>query len=90
MMTEFEWKAMTPEQREIHYNRNRHCEHIYEYPGVETEPGVFDKTNERLRESYSFDPYFHTAHMEPCTKEKKCACAMCSQKIGIERSGRFT
>jgi len=74
MMTEFEWRAMTIEQREIHYNRQRKCPHVYIPP-----------EDERLRESYSFDPYMHTSHMEFCTKQFDCSCPMCVYQIGIER-----
>ena len=80
------WKALTPEQREIHYNRNRKCEHEYVYLGVETAQGVYDKNDQRLRESYSFDPYSHTPHMLPHNpNDAKCDCQMCANKIGIPR-----
>jgi len=84
-LTQEAWNNMTVEEREIHYNRERRCSHVYVYPGV-----AGDKTNDLLRESYSFDPYAHSSHMFPCKRPEKCDCQMCSQKIGIERSGRFT
>lgn len=87
-----EWEALTAEQREAHYNRHRKgCEHPYEYKGIETEPGVFVKSEEwGLREQYSFDPYAHTSHMFPCRRkdDPKCDCQMCTQKIGIEKTAR--
>lgn len=96
-LSETEWAALSFEQREIHYNRwvDRQpadaCHHHYEYPGVNG-----DKTDQRLRASYSFDPYFHTRHMEPCKRwgikppgryKIECHCQMCLQKIGIPREG---
>jgi hypothetical protein len=84
------WKELTTEQRETHYNRLRPCEHKYEYQGIETAPGVFDKSDERLRWQYSFDPYFHTAHLLPHSVELffkgECKCQTCAGKFGIERT----
>lgn len=78
-LSETEWKKLTPEERVIHYNRNSACEHkanLHDWPPD-------------LREAYSFDPYFHTPHMEPCQRPAlsidECPCQMCSLKIGIER-----
>lgn len=91
-MSESEWSALTMEQREVHYERQRTCNHPYEYPGIETEPGVFYKGEDwSLKDQYSHDPYFHTAHMFPCRKktDPKCDCQMCAQKFGIARDGRF-
>jgi hypothetical protein len=83
-LSEKEWDALTMEQREIHYNRQNVCEHPYVYPGI-----AGDKSDDRLREAYSHDPYFHTAHMIPCKRPmlsiNQCDCQMCSQKIGIIR-----
>jgi len=87
-LSEKEWAALTMEQRETHYNRNRKCEHPYEYKGIETEPGVFYKCDDwSLQEQYSHDPYFHTAHMIRCRKkdDPKCDCQMCANKIGQMR-----
>jgi hypothetical protein len=76
-LTEAEWSALTPEDRVVHYNRNCSCEHkanIHDWP-VD------------LRESYSFDPYFNTAHMEVCQRPKvsikDCPCQMCKARIGV-------
>ena len=78
------WEDLTAEQREIHYNRVRPCNHEYVYPMPD---------DQRLREAYSFDPYFHTAHMEPCTRLSNpfelCECQMCVLKIGIPITSRF-
>lgn len=73
------WTALTTEQREVHYNRSRSCEHKYVYGGPA------DAVD--LRESWSFDPYAHTAHMEPCVRPRKlpCSCQVCAGKIGLER-----
>lgn len=80
--SESEWLAMTTEQREVHYTRQRKCEHPYEYDG----PSWSGGTNlESLRTSYSHDPYFHTAHMAPCKRPGECDCQMCLMKIGISR-----
>ena len=84
--SEMEWAALSVEQREVHYNRQKVCSHAYKYDG----PFPEDTSETSLRRSYSFDPYAHTAHMEPCVKASgKCMCQMCAQKIGVAREGRF-
>jgi hypothetical protein len=80
------WKELTPQQREIHYERHRalksDCDHPYEFQPI---PGYDDI----LRDSYSFDPYFHTAHMitHDVAKffEGTCVCQTCILGFGIER-----
>lgn len=85
-MTAAEWNALSTEEREIHYNRNRPngCDHPYTYPGIE---GNID--DDRLRDQYSHDPYFHTAHMLPHSVEAffsgTCECQTCAGKFGIPR-----
>lgn len=78
------WTDLTSEQREIQYNRDRKCKHEYTYSGPDYAPD--------LRESFSFDPYFHTAHMDPCARygtpppsrwSIDCECQMCVGKIGV-------
>jgi hypothetical protein len=78
-LTKEQWEAMAPIERVVHYNRNlpRGCTHkanIADWP-VD------------LIDSYSHDPYFHTAHMEPCQRPavsmKECPCQMCRGRIGI-------
>ena len=63
-MAETEWAALTPDQRVVHYNRWRsthtRCDHVANLHDWPVD----------LRESYSFDPYSHTAHMEK-DKEKE-------------------
>ncbi len=74
------WLSLSAQQREIHYNRNRTAEQPeYVYPGV-----AGDKHDDRLRESYSFDPYAHTAQMIP-HQPPDCDCQMCLLQIGIAR-----
>jgi len=82
--SESEWAALTPEERVIHYNRQGICEH---------KANLFDWPPD-LRDSYSHDPYFHTAHMIPCQRwgikapqrnSIVCECQMCLLQIGIER-----
>jgi hypothetical protein len=78
-LTEKQWADLTPEQREIHYERNRQCSHPYVFAPIE---GYGDL----LREPFSFDPYAHTPHMEKCLAYKnKCDCAMCLNKVGLAR-----
>ena len=81
-MEQSEWLALTPEQRVIHYNRNCSCEH-------KASPANWPAD---LIEGFSFDPYFHTAHLQTCERPVKsineCECQMCLGKFGIER-GRF-
>lgn len=86
-LSELEWSGLTIEQRLAHYRRQDVCEHRYTYAGIETDKGVFDLSDKRLEEQYSFDPYAHTAHMFPCRKktDAECDCQMCAQKIGIWR-----
>lgn len=79
-LSENEWRNLSVEQREIHYNRLERCNHPYAYPGV-----AGDLSNDLLQEPYSHDPYFHTAHMEPCQKPNECFCQMCANKIGLSR-----
>lgn len=81
-LTELGWNSLSAEEREIHYNRQKVCDHPYFYPGIEG-----DILDERLREEYSHDPYFQTAHMTKCERPEKsideCQCQMCAQRIGI-------
>jgi hypothetical protein len=81
-MSKSEWYALTTEEREIHYNRNRPCEHEYKYP-----EWVYALIGDRLREEFSYDPYFNTAHMIPCQRPVKsveeCPCQMCVERIGL-------
>lgn len=79
--SESEWAAFSVEQRETHYNRQKVCEHGYQYSG----PFPDDTSETSLRRAYSFDPYFKTAHMLPCLKPEKCMCQMCANKIGLAR-----
>lgn len=75
-----DWNALTPEQRVIHYQRNRvpGCDHSAE-SGVWPEP---------LRVEYSFDPYAHIQHMMPHDIKKffmgTCECQTCVLRMGIE------
>lgn len=81
-MTEKEWEDIGTTDRVVHYNRQNVCEHkanMHDWPPD-------------LRESYSMDPYFHTAHMEPCKRWGikppqrwgiDCACNMCLGKFGL-------
>lgn len=72
------WYEMKPEERVIHYNRNlpKGCNHKADFLSWPKE----------MRESYSFDPYAHTPHMEPhIPNNKKCECQMCIYKIGNSR-----
>lgn len=72
------WESLTPEQREMHYNRHKPCEHDYVFSGPE-----------QLREQQSFDPYFNTPHMRPHSVELffkgLCDCQTCAVGIGIPR-----
>lgn len=79
-MSVAEWTSLSVEQREIHYKRVRSvsCPHEYVRP-----------RDPELVEPWSFDPYAHTAHMDPCTKKMGCACQMCAMKIGQMRAGRL-
>jgi len=78
-LSEEEWAALSKEERVIHYNRQNICEH---------KATAFDWPVD-LRESYSMDPYFHTAHMDRCRRPQvsidECPCPMCVMKIGIQR-----
>src|SRR5450755_2270339 len=74
------WTNLTTHEREVHYNRVRACDHVYEYSGVEG-----NNADERLRWQDSHDPYFATPHMMACTHELKCPCQMCVGQIGIAR-----
>jgi hypothetical protein len=78
-LSEQEWSGITPPERVVHYNRNlpRNCKHsvnILDWP--------ID-----LVESYSHDPYFHTAHLAPCERKTNpnCKCETCVAGIGIPR-----
>ena len=76
------WKDLTVEQREIHYNRHRPCEHEYTFiPHLQY--------GEEFREQRSFDPYFNMPHLFPHSVEKfflgTCECQTCVLKFGIER-----
>lgn len=83
-LSESEWTALSPAERVIHFNRLNICEHkanLHNWPPD-------------LRDSYSQDPYFHMAHMDPCKRwgikppERwaiECMCQMCAGKIGISR-----
>lgn len=87
--SELEWAAMTTQEREIHYNRQKKCEHPYEYDG----PSWSNETiPESLRTAYSHNPYFHTAHMDPCKRWAikpparwaiECNCQMCLGNFGL-------
>lgn len=82
-MTLDEWNRMTTEEREIHYNRNRPCKHVYCAP-----------RDERLRDAYSYDPYAHTSHDDECHSPKKffagtCECTACVKNVGIERGSPY-
>lgn len=76
-LSEAEWGALSPAERVIHYNRHlpRNCNH----------PANIADWPVDLRESYSRDPYFHTAHLQPCVRktDPKCKCETCVAKIGI-------
>lgn len=82
-LSESEWMGLSTEDREIHYNRWRvthtNCDHPYDG----------SKVPEALRGAYSFDPYYHTAHMIPHSIEKffqgTCPCQTCQLGFGIER-----
>jgi hypothetical protein len=86
-LSDSEWAALSVEEREIHYNRQRVCEHPYVYDG----PDPDDTSETSLRRAYSFDPYFHTAHMLPHSVELffkgLCKCQTCLGKFGIVREG---
>lgn len=87
-LSEEEWAALSPEERVLHYNRQNVCEHkadIHSWP-------------KDLVDSYSNDPYFHTAHMDECHRwgiphpgrwSIPCQCQMCLGMIGIERNTRI-
>ena len=77
------WKELSAESREVHYNRVRKCKHAYEYPGI-----AGNKSDDRLRNAYSFDPYMNTVHMMPCLKPAKCECQICLKKFGIWQGGK--
>ena len=74
------WLDLTTEQREIHYNRTRKCNHEYKFPFPE---------HPELRDAYSYDPYAHTSHSPPHSAELffmgKCPCNTCVLGFGIER-----
>lgn len=75
-----QWYDMTPVQRVTHYNRQNKCEHVLD---IESWP-------ELLRESWSYDPYTHTAHMiahKP--QDETCTCQGCDLKIGISRETKL-
>lgn len=86
-LSESEWEALTPEERVVHCNRQTKCEHkanLHDWP-VD------------LRDSYSHDPYFHTAHMDVCRRwgirqparwEIECNCQMCLSNIGLTDEDR--
>lgn len=82
-MSEKAWLALTPEQRVTHYNRLVECEHKADIESWPVE----------LRESYSFDPYFHVAHSTVHTAkgffDATCECQSCVNDIGIERGSPF-
>lgn len=89
--TELEWAALKTEQREVHYNRQKRCDHAYTYDGPKWSSGT---NPESLRTAYSFNPSFHMAHMEPCKRwgikpperwSIECDCQMCLMKIGINQ-----
>jgi hypothetical protein len=81
-LSESEWSALSPTERVVHYNRMNKCEHkanMHDWPPD-------------LRDSYSYDPYFHTAHMDPCKRwgikpparwAIECDCQMCLGKFGL-------
>lgn len=85
-LTQTEWYALTPQERIIHYNRNRpaDCDHPFVYRGI---AGHVD--DDRLLEAQSFDPYANTPHMFPHSVEKyragTCDCQTCDGKFGLER-----
>lgn len=75
-----DWRALTPDQRVVHYNRYKRCEHaadLFSWP-VE------------LREEYSHDPYFNTPHLLVHSVELffrgLCECQTCAGKFGIDKS----
>lgn len=71
-----EWYALSAEQRVLHYNRQKVCEH----------PAELSSWPE-LRESWSYDPYFNTPHMIPHKpNEAECECQTCDLKVGIARN----
>ena len=75
-LSEAEWSALTPDERAIHYNRQKVCEHPYVYDGPD-------------KGSWSFDPYAHTAHSRPHSIELffkgLCECQTCVRGFGIPR-----
>lgn len=81
-LTESQWAQLTTEEREIHYGRSDACEHPYRYDGPDWSG---DTGPYSLRTAYSFDPYFHSAHMDKCLRPAECFCQMCANKIGISR-----
>ncbi len=81
-----DWKALTPFQRVLHYNRTlRHgCTH---------EANLMDWP-EDLREEYSFDPYAHVSHSDVVHTaeaffEGTCECNGCVKNVGIERDSVY-
>ena len=81
-LTESQWGQLTTEERELQYQRADVCEHPYKFDGPEWSS---DTRPYSLRTAYSFDPYFHTAHMDKCLRPAECFCQMCANKIGIPR-----
>jgi hypothetical protein len=82
-MDQKEWEVMTTFEREIHYNRNRTCKHVYHPP-----------EDDRLRDAYSFDPYAHICHDDDCHTPQKffagtCECSMCVNNVGLERGSPY-
>lgn len=75
-ISESEWETMTAEAREIHYNRQKICEHPYVFEGAP-----------ELREAYSRDPYFHSLHSPAHTAAGffagTCACNDCVHGTGL-------
>lgn len=77
-LTPAAWEALSTQQREIHYNRNRGDVGEYVYPHEDP----------ALREAFSHDPYFYTAHMLPHTRDGFCECQTCVGKFGIMERGK--
>lgn len=75
-LSELAWEGLTPEERVIQYNRHLPvgCDH----------PADIKSWPEGLRESFSHDPYFHTAHMVPhgVDVDVPCECQTCEGHFG--------
>lgn len=85
IISEAEWKTLSPEERVIHYNRNlpQGCTH---------KANLHDWAPD-LREAYSLDPYAHTVHTLEHTVSGflsgTCECNACVSDAGMERGSPF-